>query len=159
MADCPAPSVFRLGAQHPLRVLAILLGLALLSLAAVPRAWAANRIVTNLNDSGAGSLRQAIIGANPGDTITFAVTGTISLTSAPLEIKKNLTITGPGARKLKISGARNRRVFFISDQVNGLQVRISNLSITDGWVNPPVTSKTCGWRHRKFAARGARFTQ
>ena len=37
--------------------------------------------VTSLNDSGPGSLRQAIADAPPGETIDFAVTGTISLTS------------------------------------------------------------------------------
>src|SRR4051794_822725 len=44
-------------------------------------------IVSNLNDSGAGSLRRAIIDSNaaPGsDLITFSVAGTIALTSAKL---------------------------------------------------------------------------
>jgi hypothetical protein len=35
--------------------------------------------VTNTNDSGPGSLRQALADANNGDTINFAVTGTIGL--------------------------------------------------------------------------------
>src|SRR5947207_1639616 len=42
-------------------------------------------VVTNLDDSGAGSLRQAILDANSStgaDLITFAVAGTISLLSA-----------------------------------------------------------------------------
>ena len=37
--------------------------------------------VTNTNDSGPGSLRQALADANDGDTINFAVTGTIGLTT------------------------------------------------------------------------------
>jgi hypothetical protein len=40
--------------------------------------------VTNTNDSGSGSLRQALVDANDGDTINFAVTGTIGLTSDEL---------------------------------------------------------------------------
>jgi hypothetical protein len=60
--------------------------------------------VTNTNDSGRGSFRQALINANDGDTITFAVSGTITLTSGGLPITKNLTISGPGADQLSIDG-------------------------------------------------------
>jgi hypothetical protein len=42
---------------------------------------AATITVTNTDDDGAGSLRQAIAGAHDGDTIRFGVTGTISLTT------------------------------------------------------------------------------
>ncbi len=63
---------------------------------AAPAAPAATLTVTNLNDSGAGSLRQAVIDAASGDTINFSVTGTITLTSAQISINKDLTITGPG---------------------------------------------------------------
>src|SRR5690349_9122516 len=60
--------------------------------------------VTNNNDSGPGSLRQALRDANDGDTITFAVSGTIALTSGGLPIIKNVTISGPGADQLSIDG-------------------------------------------------------
>ncbi len=43
-----------------------------------PNAWSTNYVVTTPSDSGAGSLRQAIINANtnPGpDTITFSIPG------------------------------------------------------------------------------------
>ena len=49
--------------------------------------------VINTNDSGPGSLRQAIFNANNGDTIDFdpALNGqTITLTSAELLINKNI---------------------------------------------------------------------
>ena len=73
-------------------------------------AHAATYSVTNANDSGPNSLRQAILDAAAGDTISFAsgVTGTITLTSAQLTINKNLTINGPGAAHLTISGNRVR---------------------------------------------------
>src|ERR1700730_6668339 len=50
------------------------------------------------NDSGAGTLRQAIFDASSGDTINFALpqnVKTISLTSGELLINKNLTVNGP----------------------------------------------------------------
>lgn len=57
---------------------------------------AATLTVTNTSDSGAGSLRQAIADALPGDTITFQLptSSVISLTSGELLIDKNLTVTG-----------------------------------------------------------------
>jgi hypothetical protein len=58
--------------------------------------------VTNTNDSGPGSLRQALADANDGDTINFAVTGVIGLTSGELVIDKNITITGPGSDQLTV---------------------------------------------------------
>src|SRR5438552_15816135 len=42
-------------------------------------AQAATISVTNTNDSGVGSLRQAILDAHDGDTVNFGVTGTITL--------------------------------------------------------------------------------
>jgi hypothetical protein len=65
---------------------------------------AATITVTNTNDSGPGSLRQALAVANDGDMISFAVTGTITLTSGGLVIDKSVTISGPGADRLSIDG-------------------------------------------------------
>src|SRR5262245_40609041 len=65
--------------------------------------------VVNLADSGAGSLRQAVLDANakPGaDRITFAPAardGTIALTSGQLSITDDLRIDGPGASRLTVS--------------------------------------------------------
>src|SRR5262249_34090714 len=56
--------------------------------------------VANTNDSGPGSLRQALADANDGDTVDFdsALKGqTILLTTAELVIDRNITISGPGA--------------------------------------------------------------
>ena len=73
-------------------------------LAATGSALAATITVTNNNDSGAGSLRQAIADASSGDTIDLTGrSGDITLTSGPLILSKNLTITGPGADILSIT--------------------------------------------------------
>jgi hypothetical protein len=69
--------------------------------------------VTNTNDSGVGSLRQALADVNDGDTIDFAVTGTIGLTSGELLVDKSITISGPGADNLAISGNAKSRVFHV----------------------------------------------
>src|SRR5262249_332844 len=74
-------------------------------------------------------LRDAIAKAVPGDTIDFAVTGTITLTSGELFISKNLTIQGPGAGQLKISGNHASRVFNIS---SGFAVALNGLTIANG---------------------------
>jgi hypothetical protein len=86
--------------------------------------------VTNTNDSGPGSLRQALIDANDFDTINFAVTGTIGLTSGELLVNKVLTILGPGAENLAINGNAKSRVFHVSHP--GGMVTISGLTITNG---------------------------
>jgi len=85
--------------------------------------------VTNTNDSGAGSLRQAIADANSGDEIQFSVTGTITLTSDEYSIDKNLTITGPGADQLVIDGDNSFRIFNISSgnvTITGLKIQNGN---------------------------------
>ena len=63
------------------------------------------RVVTNTANSGPGSLRQAIVDAAPGETLTFAVSGAITLTSGELLISTNRTITGPGASRILIPTA------------------------------------------------------
>jgi hypothetical protein len=94
--------------------------------------------VVNLDDSGAGSLRQAIedANANPGaDMIDFApsLNGTIALTSGELTITDDLTIDGPGADKLTVSGNNASRVFNIP--VSGIDVAIDELTIAHGLAN------------------------
>ena len=88
--------------------------------------------VTNLLDSGAGSLREAVASANanPGaDTIEFTTTGTIGLTSGQLDITDSLTINGPGASALTVSGEGLSRVFAIAGDPT---VRIAGLAVAYG---------------------------
>ncbi len=89
--------------------------------------------VTTTNDSGPGSLRQAIADATllPDPIIQFpGLSGTIVLTSGQLTIASTITIEGPGAERLSISGNFSSRVLAVAS--NAGQVHISGLSIVNG---------------------------
>jgi hypothetical protein len=88
--------------------------------------------VTTAADGGTGSLRYEINAAQAGDTIVFApgLHGqTIGLTSGLLDLTKNLTIQGPGAGLLTVSGNNQSTVFKVEP---GAQVTLSGLTIFDG---------------------------
>jgi hypothetical protein len=87
--------------------------------------------VTNLNDSGAGSLRYAVATAQAGGTVDFqpGLSGTITLTSATLTIDHSLTITGPGAKALVVNGNQQFMVFQVSA---GVTATLAGLSIVSG---------------------------
>ena len=100
---------------------------------------AVSLVVTNLNDSGAGSLRAAITSANAAasdDTIAFRVDGTIMLASAMPDLANNgtLTITGNGAANTLISGNNSVRVFTVASGANVTRntLTLTNGSATDG---------------------------
>ena len=89
--------------------------------------------VTNLKDSGSGSLREAVASANasPGaDVIRFQGTlaGTIVLTSGQMEITDTLAIDGPGMSRITISGNNASRVFKMGP---GTEVSIDDLTIAN----------------------------
>jgi hypothetical protein len=92
--------------------------------------------VTNNQDSGAGSLRAEIAVSKPNDTIVFALSSnpqTITLTSGELIIQNSLTIAGPGAGNLTISGNFASRVFEVGQPgTNGIKVTLSGLTISNG---------------------------
>ena len=97
-------------------------------------------IVTNLNDSGSGSLRAELAASDAhggSNTIVFHLPAhplhgenIIALASGALTTMGNVTITGPGAGKLIVSGEASSGVFNITGQT-GLTT-ISGLSIVDG---------------------------
>lgn len=101
---------------------------------------AATFTVTNTNDSGAGSLRQAILDANAAsgaDTIvfdpSFNVPRTITMASDEMLISSlggDLTINGPGMNLLTVSGNDQFRVFQINSADAAINVAINNLTIT-----------------------------
>ncbi len=87
--------------------------------------------VTNCNDSGPGSLRQAVSSANPGQTVNFNLPhrcSTITLAST-IVIGTNLTVAGPGANALAVSGNDANTVF---DVPSGVSATIFGLTIEKG---------------------------
>ncbi|MGG6294155.1 DUF4347 domain-containing protein [Leptolyngbya sp. AN02str] len=96
-------------------------------------------VVINTNDSGTGSLRQAILNANAiagADTITFAgatftdaTTDIITLTSGQLQINSTLYINGTGANRLIISGNNASRIF---DVTIGNRAYFNDFTVANG---------------------------
>lgn len=100
--------------------------------------------VANTNDNGAGSLRQAIADVFSGGTITFnpgLAGSTITLTNGELLLARNVTITGPGANQLVISGNQNGRVFDIQSGATNV---ISGLTIANGMAMPTAPNPNLG---------------
>ena len=90
--------------------------------------------VTNTNDSGPGSLRQALAAAHNGDTISFdsSLNGrNIGLTNDELVIDKNITINGPGPNLLGVyrSSQTSFRIFHV---LPGTSVTITGFTISGG---------------------------
>jgi hypothetical protein len=95
--------------------------------------WATGFLVYNNDDTGPGTLRQAIAQNavfGGGNTILFSnvATGTITL-SSELLISNDVTIIGPGAKVLTLSGNNLTRVFNIAAG----SVVIYNLTIAYGY--------------------------
>ena len=91
-------------------------------------------VVGNTGDSGAGSLRRAVHDANTSggaDTIVFdpSVTGVIALTGGELDLIDNVSIVGPGAGVVTISGSNSSRIFEVESSVTA---SFSGLTLTDG---------------------------
>ena len=101
--------------------------------------------VFNTNDSGAGSLRSAIVmgGTVDFDPVLFSTPQTITL-ATPLPMTSiNYAINGPGADLLTIEGTfSNGEIFFISGGV----VSLSGLTLSGARNGPPAdySSPTVG---------------
>lgn len=92
---------------------------------------ATDMAVANTDDSGEGSLRQALLDAGDGDVIDLSeVTGTITLESG-LVVEKDVEIRGSGTDGIVIDGNSAGRVFEIS---TGATVSISDVTVTNGLV-------------------------
>jgi CSLREA domain-containing protein len=96
--------------------------------------------VTKIADTNDGvcnadcSLREAIAVASAGDNVTFSplfnAPQTITLSLGDLGVNKNLSINGPGARLLTISGNNLARVFTITG--GSEEVTMSGLTVANG---------------------------
>lgn len=91
--------------------------------------------VSNVNDSGAGSLRQAILDANAAqgaDVIEFqaGIVGTINLESILPDLSTPMTINGAGADLLTVR--RNTGFYRIFKVTSGQAVVLNGLTIQNG---------------------------
>ena len=89
-------------------------------------------VVTNTVDGGTGSLRQLVLSAAPGDTITFAtnLSGSTLTLFAQLPLNNSVTIDAsalPGG--IQIRGQGFERIFFV---LGGATVVLSSLTLTNG---------------------------
>ncbi len=120
-----------------LAILVVILGIGQISAATI--------MVTNTNNAGAGSLRQAIIDAVNGDEIVFeaAIQGQqITLTSGLLVVNKSITIVGGGdpcngVDGMVIDGNSNSGVFLVSANnvsISGLTIQNGNGSLGGGGI-------------------------
>ncbi|UCG24460.1 MAG: hypothetical protein JSW55_00180, partial [Chloroflexota bacterium] len=89
--------------------------------------------VTNLNDSGSGSLRQALADIAIGGTITFEpglAGGTIALTSGPLVPGHSVTVDASGAPGIVLDGGGVDRILIVDA---GLAVNLAHVIVANGY--------------------------
>jgi len=108
--------------------------------------------VTNEQDSGAGSLRQAITDAATGETIIFSYgkAMVISLTS-PITIDKDIVIDGSGNYDVTISGGQATSIFKIASG----NVEISSLTLRDGLAQGGNGENNGRWTRHASGGGGA----
>ena len=125
--------------------------------------------VTTLADSGPGSLRAAVAA---GGSVTFGVTGTVTLTSGEIAIVTPVVIAGPGADQLIIQrstepGTPEFRIFNIRSftEISGVTISNGRIGAADEYdegagilVNGPLNvAQLCHqrqWFRGQLSARG-----
>jgi hypothetical protein len=120
-------------AQRPIRTRSFVPRLLVLEDRTLP----SNFIVNNLADSGAGSLRQAILDANSAggnNNITFTVIGTVTLQNALPDLTTNVDFEGPGPGSLSVqrSLAPGTPDFSILTVDWSATVRVAGVMLTNG---------------------------
>ncbi len=125
-----ASAVYRLRSRVVVTAIVLLVLLLLVPAVALVRSLILTNVVTIADDDGPGSLRRVIASASPGSTITFAVNvrGMIMLTSGDLSIDRSLTIRGPGAQALAISGGNSGHIVHV---LPGITVSMRDLSFVN----------------------------
>ena len=91
--------------------------------------------VNSSADSGNGSLRQAVLDAQSGDTIKFdsSLSGqTITLNNG-LWLNKSLNFDGADAKDLTISGGNKTNIFWMGGVNENLKLSVKNLNLTDSY--------------------------
>ena len=98
------------------------------ALVAPPEPTEGTIVVSSLTQA---ALQSAIKSAPTGSTITFAKSGTITLTGTQLEISKSITIDASSVGGITINANQKSRVFYVSE---GASVELNSLTITGGKV-------------------------
>jgi hypothetical protein len=117
-------------------VLALLLSVLAAGLPPAGEAHAVQHIVTNANDTGAGTLRMAIAEASNGDIITFdpvffATPKTISLGTPLGNLLHSVTIYGPGKDKLTIDASGCTAPCSVFRMINSYSNPLKKVTITN----------------------------
>jgi CSLREA domain-containing protein len=104
--------------------------------------------VNSLNDPGDGTcdasectLREAVAAAGVGDTIHISANGTIPLASQ-IDITIPLSIVGPGAANLTLSGSNAVRVLNVNSP--SAPINISGLTIANGYISGTAVNDGAG---------------
>lgn len=93
-------------------------------------------VVTSANDSGPGSLREAVGAVSDGEVITFdaSLPDTLTLTGGKIAIDKPVVISGPGADVLSVTTGGSGSIFNVQSggklEVSGLTLTQSDSAIT-----------------------------